>query len=271
MARPLWSGSVSFGLINVPVQLVGAVRDLDVHFRQLHGKDGAPIETRRFCAKEDAEVGYDEIAHGYETDDGTMVVLTDEELEAAAPRRSRTIDIDAFVDAGEIDPLLLDHPYVLLPAGETDGVRRAYRLLAEVIDASGRVALGRIVLRAKEQLVTVGARDGLLALTTMRFHDELRPAGDVDTGGARKPSAAKLKAATQAIEAMAADWDPGDYEDRHRARLQAAVEGSDRVEQVDDGDAAGSGGKGGGKAPKSTASPDIMKSLKASLEKARAS
>lgn len=266
MARPLWNGSLSFGLINVPVRLVGAVRDVDVHFRQLHDKDGAPIETRRFCAEEDKEVGYDELAHGYETEDGTMVVLTDEELAAAAPRKSHTIDIDAFVDLDEIDPLLLDHPYVLLPAGETDGVRRAYRLLAEVIEESGRVALGRIVLRAREQLVAVGVRDGLLALTTMRFHDELRPAADVDTGGARKPSAAKLKAATQMIEAMAADWDPTGYEDRHRTRLEAAVEGSDRVEEVDEDDGPGRDGK----PPKATASPDLMDSLKASLEKARA-
>jgi DNA end-binding protein Ku len=258
--RPLWSGSLSFGLVNVPVQLVSAVSDRDVHFRQLHEPDGAPIETRRFCAKEDREVPFEEIGHGYETDDGKQVVLTDEELAAAAPRRSRTIEIEAFVDRDEIDPLLLDHPYVVLPAGETDGVRRAYRLLAEVIAASDRVALGRVVLRAKEHLVTVGVRDGLLALTTMRFHDELRPLADVDTGGARKPAAAKLKAAVDVVEALADDWDPEAYEDRHRKRLEAAVKGAERTEHVEE-DA--------GDAPDSTAPGDLMDVLKKSLEQAR--
>ncbi|MCW3041830.1 MAG: Ku family containing protein [Solirubrobacterales bacterium] len=265
MARVMWNGSLSFGLINVPVQLVGAVVDRDVHFRQLHEKDGAPIETRRFCAEEGKEVPFDQIGHGFETENGTQVVLTDEELDAAAPRKTRTIDIEAFVDAAAIDPLLLDHPYVLLPAGETDGVRRAYRLLAEVIEGSGRVALGRVVLRAKEHLVAVGVREGLLAVTTMRFHDELRPASDVDTGGARKPSAAKLKAAVDLIGELSADWDPDRYEDRHRKRLEAAVAGADRTEHLDDGDddAAGSG------TPGATAGSDLMDVLKASLAKAR--
>lgn len=261
MARQLWSGSLSFGLINVPVTLVSAVRDRDVHFRQLHEKDAAPIETRRFCAKEDVEVPFDQIGHGFQTDAGEQVVLSDEELDAAAPRRTRTIEIEAFADRDEIDPLLLDHPYVLLPAGETDGVRRAYRLLVDVIDKADRVAVGRLVLRTKEHLVTVGVRDGLLALTTMRFADEVRPAKDVNRGG-RKPTDAKLKAAVKVIEAMSTDWDPSRYEDRHRARLQAAVEGADRTEHVDNGE-------GDGDAPDPTASKDLMDVLKQSLDHAR--
>lgn len=260
MARILWNGSLSFGLINVPVQLVSAVRDRDVHFRQLHEKDGAPIEMRRFCSEEGKEVPFDQIGHGYETDGGEQVVLTDDELDAAAPRKTRTIDIESFVDTDEIDPLLLDRPYVLLPAGESDGVRRAYRLLAEVIADSGRVALGRVVLRAKEHLVAVSARDGLLVVTTMRFHAELRPADDVDTGGARKPTAAKLKAAVDLIDAMSVDWDPERYEDRHRKRLQAAVDHADRTETIDEEDGASSG---------PTDAKDLMAVLKASLDKAR--
>ncbi|MCW2998140.1 MAG: Ku family containing protein [Solirubrobacterales bacterium] len=260
MARPLWNGSLSFGLVNVPVQLVSAVRDRDVHFRQLHEKDGAPIDTRRFCAKEDVEIPFEEIGRGFETDEGNLVVLTDEELAAAAPRKTRTIDIEAFVDADDLDPLLLDHPYVLLPAGETDGVRRAYRLLADVLADGDRLALGRFVLRAKEHLVAIGTRDGLLALTTMRFPDEVRPAKDLDGGGA-KPKPAALKAAVEVIQALSADWDPGRYEDQHRKRLLAAVKATKRTAEVEVEDER--------EDREPTAPADLMETLKRSLQSAR--
>jgi DNA end-binding protein Ku len=110
MPRSLWSGSLSFGLVNVPVALFSAARDLDVHFHQLHERDGARIETRRFCSKEDAEVAYEDIGHAYELTSGKTVVLTDAELDAVAPERTRTIEIQSFVDAGAIDPVLYDHP-----------------------------------------------------------------------------------------------------------------------------------------------------------------
>src|SRR4051795_10778611 len=186
MARALWSGSLSFGLVNVPVQLFSAVRDLDVHFNQLHEKDGAPIETRRFCAEEEREVAYEDIAHGYELDDGDQVVLSDEELATAAPRRTRTIDIEAFVDLDEVDPIYFDHPYVLAPSGEAEGIQRAYRLLVEVMSRTDRAALGRIVLRTKEYLVLLRARDEQLVLTTMLFHDELRPTTDIPAGSKKQ-------------------------------------------------------------------------------------
>ncbi len=259
MPRPLWTGSLSFGLVNVPVQLFSAVRDRDVHFRQLHEPDGAPIQTRRFCAEEDKEVPYEEIVRGFQTDDGKLVMLTDDELGAAAPRKTRTIDIEAFVDAGDLDPMLLDHPYLLVPSGETDGVRRAYRLLADALDDSGRLAIGRFVLRAKEHLVAVGVRDGLLALTTMRFPDELRPVADVDDGGAKKPTAAQLKAAVGVIEAMGAEWDPSRYEDQHRQRLLQAVKASDRTAEVQEEQDEVS----------PTAPDDLMATLKRSLQAAR--
>src|SRR3954465_6271515 len=133
MPRSLWTGSLSFGLVNVPVALFSGVHDTDVHFRQLHAKDHTPIETRRFCTQEDTEVPWDEIAHGYETDDGGQVVLSDAELATAAPRKTRTIDIEAFVDLADADPVYFDHPYVLMPAGDTEGTARAYRLLLEVM------------------------------------------------------------------------------------------------------------------------------------------
>src|SRR4051794_5884825 len=150
MARSLWTGSLSFGLVNVPVALYSAARDLDVHFNQLHEKDGARIEIRRFCAKEDVEVAYDDIAHGYELEDGRQVVLTDADLEAVAPRRTRTIEIDSFVDLAEVDPMLFDHPYWLAPGGEAEGPLRAYPPPGAAMAPGERVALGRFLPRSQE-------------------------------------------------------------------------------------------------------------------------
>jgi DNA end-binding protein Ku len=222
MARSLWSGSLSFGLVNVPVALFSAARDLDVHFHQLHEPDGARIETRRFCAEEDAEVAYEEIGHGYETDAGEQVVLSDAELDAVAPRKTRTIDIQSFVDAADLDPILFDHPYWLLPTGESAGTKRAYRLLVEAMGDSERIALGRFVLRTKEYLVAVRVRDNLLALTTMLFPDEVRPTKEIDSGG-RKPAPKALAQAVKLVEALSGDFDPKDYKDEHRKRLKAVV------------------------------------------------
>src|SRR4051794_39792034 len=221
MPRALWSGSLSFGLVNVPVQLFSAVRDLDLHFTQLHERDGAPIETRRFCSEEDEEVPYEQIAHGYDLD-GEQVMLTDELLATVAPRRTRTIEISAFVDVAEIDPMHFDHPYFLAPAGETEGTRRAYQLLLEVMRKTDRAALGRFVLRTKEYLVAIRVRDDRLSLTTMLFADELRPTKDVPAGG-RKPKKAELDGAVELIEALSLDWEPEAYEDRYRERLKDVV------------------------------------------------
>jgi len=258
MARPLWSGSLSFGLINVPVQLFSAVRDVDLHFRQLHAKDGAPLEVRRFCAQEDREVAYDDIAHGYDADDDDQVVLTDEELASVAPRKTRTIDIDAFVDLADVDPVYFDHPYLLAPSGDSEGTVRAYRLLLEVMRGSDRAALGRFVLREREYLVLIRARDDRLALTTMLFADEIRDAKDVPTGG-RKPAKAKLDGALALIEALATDWDPTEYEDRYRKRLQDVVKRKRQGKRI--------------KAPKQEEQPspveDLMAALERSLEAAR--
>lgn len=222
MARALWSGSLSFGLVNVPVRLHPATRDRSLHFHELHEKDGARIETKRFCAKEDQEVAYEQIAHGYELDDGTQVMVTDEELEAVAPRRTHTIEISSFTDLEAIDPILFERPYFLVPAGDGDGPKRAYRLLVKVMESTDQVALGRFVLRTKEWLVAIRVHDGLLALTTMRFADEVRDPKGIDTGGA-KPSARQLKQAVALVEALGADWEPERHDDEYRKRLQAIV------------------------------------------------
>jgi DNA end-binding protein Ku len=224
MARSLWSGSLSFGLVNVPVQLFSGVRDTDLHFRQLHAKDHVPVEIRRFCAEEDVEVPYEEIASGYETDDDELVILTDAELATAAPRKTRTIDIEAFVDVEAVDPIYLDHPYVVMPAGDAEGTQRAYRLLLEVMERTERAALGRFVMRTKEYLALIRARSGRLVLTTLRWHDEVRPAKDVPTPTKRdKPAKKELDHAVALIEALGEDWDPSRYEDSYEKRLRKII------------------------------------------------
>jgi len=223
MPRPLWAGSLSFGLVNVPVALFSAVRDQGLHFHELHEPDGARIEQKRFCAEEDTEVSLEEIGHAYDLDDGKSVIVLDEELAEVAPRRTRTIDIEAFVPLDEIDPLFFDHPYFLAPTGEADGPRRAYQLLLKVMEESGRVALGRFVMRTKEYLVTIGPRDDRLALTTMRFADEVRETKGIDTGG-KKPAKAQLDQAVALIDALSADWDPSEWKDEFRGRLEDVIE-----------------------------------------------
>jgi DNA end-binding protein Ku len=221
MPRTLWNGSLSFGLVNVPVSLTSAARDLDLHFRQLHERDGAPIEQRRYCSKEGEEVDWEEIAHGYDLD-GKQVVLTDLELSRVQPRKTRTIDIEAFVDLADVDPIYFDHPWFLLPYGESEGTLRAYRLLVSVMESTDRAALGRFVMRTKEYLVLVRPREGLLGLTTLLFHDEVRPTKGIAPGG-RKPTGKKVDQAVKVIEGLAADWDADKYEDCYRKRLERVV------------------------------------------------
>ena len=224
MPRSLWTGSLSFGLVNVPVALYSGVRDTDLHFRQLHEKDHTPVEIHRYCVDEDEEVPYDEIAHGYETDEDELVILTDAELATAAPRKTRTIDIEAFVDLADVDPIMLDHPYVLVPAGDSEGALRAYRLLLEVMERTERAALGRFVLRTKEYLALIRARGGRLVLTTMLWHDEVRAAKDVPTPGKKdKPAKKEIDQAVALIDALSCPWDPSRYEDRYQKRLKKIV------------------------------------------------
>lgn len=257
MPRSLWNGSLSFGLVNVPVRLASAARDLDLHFRQLHEKDGAPIEQRRFCTEEkDVEVEWEEVGRGYELDDGDQVVLTDDELASVQPDKTRTIEVQAFVDLDEVDPIYFDHPWFLVPSGESEGTLRAYQLLVEVMESSGRVALGRFVMRTKEYLVLVRPREGLLSLTTMLFHDEVRPADEIAPGG-RKPAKKKIDQAVAVIESLAGEWEPERYTDCYRVRLERIVEQKKNGERV----------TAPSEPQQPKPAPDLMEALEATLQK----
>lgn len=262
MARPLWSGSLSFGLVNVPVVLFSAVRDRGIHFRQLHASDHSPIETRRVCAKDGQTVSWEEVAKGYELDDGQWVLLSDSDLEAAAPRKSKTIDIERFVQEDEIDPLYYEHAYLLAPRDE-EGAIRAYALLTETLGRRGSVAMGRFVMRARELLVSIRSREGALTMSTMRFHDEIRSREEVAVElEAVKPSRTQVDHAVAVIEELCVEFDPSSYHDEHRAHLRRVIESKRKGQKVELPSPE--------KEPAATTGPDLMGALEESLARIKA-
>jgi DNA end-binding protein Ku len=256
MPRPIWSGSLSFGLVNVPVKLMSATRDLGVHFNQLHEKDTSRIEVRRVCTQENEEVPWDEVARGYELESGEVVMLTDEELDAADPKKTRTIDIESFVDLEEIDPIFYDHPYYLVPDSNEAAVR-AYHLLRTVMERSGQVAIARFVLRTKEYLVAVRTRGEAITLTTMLFHDEVRSAEDVGIGELPKPKKAEVDQAVTLVRSLEREFDPANYEDEHRKRLLAIIDKKKKGQEIEIPEEP--------ETPKAV--PDLMAALEASIQR----
>ena len=224
MARAIWSGSINFGLVNIPIKLVTAVRDKDLKFNQLHEKDGARIRYKKVCAKDGEEVPNDEIVKGYEISAGHYVKLTDEELEAADPKATRQVEIEDFVDQVQIDPMYYDKPYFLVP---DKNAHKAYRLLLEALVETDKVGLARMVMHDKEHLVAIRARDGALVMETMYFHDELVPVSSLkeelegETGPTDKR---QIALAQQLIESLSAEFEPKKYKDHHRERVQEIIE-----------------------------------------------
>jgi DNA end-binding protein Ku len=258
MARSLWRGSLSFGLVNVPVALFSAVRDLDVHFHQLHADSHHRLEVRRVCKKECEEIPYEEIGLEHEG-----VIVTRDELEAAEPEKTRTIDIVEFVDVADIDPILFDHPYFLVPDDQGEGPARAYRLLVEVMKRQDRAALGQFVLRTKEHLAAIRVRDDLLQLTTMIFADEVRDTKDLDLPGKLrrgKQADEEVRNAVALIEELGTDFDPDRWCDRHRDRLLKIIRRKRKGETIK--------APAEPEAPKAV--PDLLKALEESLAEVRA-
>jgi DNA end-binding protein Ku len=223
MARSIWTGAISFGLVNVPVKLYSAVSKKTVRFHQLHAKDGMRIQQKRVCPADGEEVPYDQIVKGYEITPDQYVVVTPEELEGIEPRKTKTIDIEDFVDLEDIDPIFYDHPYYLLPG---TGAAKPYKLLVTAMEEAGKVAIARVVIRQKEQLVAIRPTGDVLTMETMNFADEVvphdsfdeTPGADVDT------NQREVEMAQQLIESLAAEFDPSKYKDTYRERVLELIE-----------------------------------------------
>lgn len=218
-AQGIWSGTISFSLVAIPVRLVTAVATGRVSFRLLHSKDYSPLTRKMFCPEEGTMVPPDEIVRGYEILPGKFILMTDEELESVSPERSRTIEIIDFIDAKEVDPIYYDHPYYLVPS---KGGEKAYQLLVEVMRRTNKAGLAKFVLAEREYLVAVTSREGVLALTTLHYSDEILPDNEIvpkkGTFGADEVSRIR-----ENIEQMIEDFNPGKYTDGRRKKLMDLV------------------------------------------------
>lgn len=229
MARAIWSGAISFGLVSVPVQLFTAVRTHELRFKQLHRSTLAPVKQKRVDERTGEEVAYTDIVKGYEIGEGTFVTVEKSELEELDPEASRLICIQSYVRDEEIDPVYYNRPYYLAPQGEI--ARKPYRLLADAMQRSNRVAIATFVMRNREHLAALRVNDGLLVLSTMHYADEIADPVEIreDLALDGEPSEREVSMAEQLISSMEDDFDPTEYRDRHRDRvleyLQAKAEG----------------------------------------------
>jgi DNA end-binding protein Ku len=224
MPRAIWSGAISFGLVNIPVKLYSAVSKKTVRFHQIDAESGGRVRQKR-VGPDGEEIAYEQIVKGYEIGPDRYVTISPEELESLEPQKTRTIDIEDFVDLEQIDPIYYDHPYYLAP---DTGAAKAYRLLVDAMEDSGKVAVARVVLRSKEHLVAIRPRNGALAMETMLFADEVIPAESLEeiaaADGDVKTSDRELAMANQLIESLAADFEPGKYRDEYRERVLDLIE-----------------------------------------------
>jgi DNA end-binding protein Ku len=252
MPRSLWNGTISFGAVAVPVKLYSAVEPKTVHFHEVHLQDGARIEHRPFCAKEDKEVPREEVVKGYELSSGRYVVLDKEEIDAAGGSRSRIIDVEHFVTATDIDPVYYEKSYFL---GAREEGPDAYRLLHDALERSGRAAIGRFSFHKREYLVAIRPYGGVLALHTMRFADELVDAKDLDTPRrARKPEAKELKMAKSLIDSLHEPFRPARLHDEYREAVLAAIRRKAKGKEI-----------AVAEEPATEPSDDLMAALEASL------
>lgn len=224
MPRSMWSGSISFGLVTVPVKLYPAVRKHDIRFTQLHGDTGNRVRQRRVDERTGDEVPYEDVAKGYEVSDGRYIVIDPDELEAIAPTSSRAIVLLDFVAIEDIDPIFFDRPYYLAPANEA--ARKPYRLLTEAMERSGRAGVARFVMRTKEYLAVLRPRDGALVANTIHYADEVVEPGMIDGMdlGDVELQDRELEMAQRLIASLEADWEPDRYEDQYHERLQEFLE-----------------------------------------------
>ena len=223
MPRAIWSGAISFGLVNVPVKLYSATSPKTVRFHQVSSKTGARIRQKRVDPSTGEEVPYEEIVKGYEIGPDKYVVIAPEELEALDPKATRSIDIEEFVDLDQIDPIFFERPYYLVP--ETGGTK-AYALLRDAMKETNKVAIGRLVLRTKQYLAAIRPRDDVLVIETMLYADEVVDADDLEgvPHDEIEVSERELKMARQLIDSLTADFQPEKYRDEYRERVLALIE-----------------------------------------------
>jgi len=253
MPRPLWTGSISFGLVNVPVKLVPATSSKDVRFHQLHDADGARVRQKRVCSADGEEVAYEHIVRGYEIRPNEYVVLEPAELASLDPDATRTIDLEEFVDLAEIDPVYFEKAYYLLPDKNAE---KAYALLVEALSRSDKVGLGRFVMRTKQYLAALRARDQVLILSTMLFADEVVGVEELeDLPGPPALSDREVALAEQLVASLTAPFEPEKYRDTYREEVLELIEAKSEGQPISVLPAA---------APKAPV-VDLMAALEASL------
>lgn len=255
--RAIWKGAVSFGLVNVPVRLYSATENHDVQFRQVHRTDGGRIRYKRFCSKDGQEVAYDDIAKGYETEDGQMIVLTDDDMAELPTRSSKEISVEKFVPEDQIDPMLLDKSYYLEP---DKTATKPYVLLREALEAQGRMAIVTVSIRTRMTMAVLRVRDGVIVMQTMLWPDEIRSA-DFASVEDQELSDKEMSMARMLIDELAGDYDPDEFEDDYalavEALVRAKIDGG-KVQQVEDDE------------EESGEVVDLLAALARSVEKAKA-
>jgi len=225
--RSFWTGTITFGLVTIPVALYSATRSRGIALKMI-GPDEAPVQRRYVCPKDEKVLDADDIVRGYEIEKGKFVVVTDDELEAIEPRKSREIDLKVFVDADQIDPIYFERAYFLVPAG---GTNKAYRLLAEVMEKNKRAGIATFVMRAKEYLVAILAEKGILRAETLRFADEIRKPEDVGLPKIGKPAPADVKKFETQIAKHAKKVNLHDFLDDYVERLEKLVAAKERKKE----------------------------------------
>jgi DNA end-binding protein Ku len=225
MPRAIWSGAISFGLVNIPVKLYSAVSKKTVRFHQIDAESGQRIRQQRVNPGSGEEVPYEQIVKGYEISPDRYVTITPEELESLEPQKTRTIDIEEFVDLEQIDPIYYDHPYYLAP---DKGAAKAYKLLLDAMEEADKVAIARVVIRSKENLVALRPYRGAITLETMLFPDEVTQPDSIEelaaVDGDVKTTKRELDMAKQLIESLSGDFDPTGYRDEYRERVLELIE-----------------------------------------------
>ena len=222
MPRAIWKGALSFGLVNIPIELHTAVRDHRPRFRMLHAKDRSPVRFERVCVRDGTPVAWEDLVKGYEYAKGRFVIVTKEDFKTAALEKTRTVDIIDFVKADEIDDRFFETPYYLVPA---KGGERAYALLREAIRETGRIGIAKFILRDAQHLAAVEVIEQAIVLSIMRFADELVDVGAFDLPGGKDVRKQELDMAKSLVNSLASEWDPSKYTDQYRENLMRIVKG----------------------------------------------